>query len=55
MNANEMSNNVVNETIQCENKFFSDYAPIDMGMEPKSAALELEKLVRMCGSNAILY
>ena len=55
MNANEMSNNVVNEAIQCENKFFSDYAPIDMGMEPKNAALELELLVSVCGSSSVLY
>ena len=55
MNANEMSNNVVNEAIQCENKFFPDYAPIDMGMEPKSAALELELLVSVCGSSSVLY
>lgn len=55
MNANEMSNNVMNESIQCENKFFSDYAPIDIGMEPKNAALELELLVSVCGLSSVLY
>ena len=55
MNANEMSNNVVNEAIQCENKFFPEYMPISPTAAQESAAMELEKLVRMCGSNAILY
>lgn len=55
MNANEMSNNVVNEAIQCENKFFPEFMPIEVGAAKESAAMELEKLVRMCGSNAILY
>lgn len=54
MNANEMSNNVVNEAIQCENKFFPEFIPIELVFQV-SPAVELEKLVRMCGSNAILY
>jgi hypothetical protein len=55
MNANEMSNDVVNEAIQSENKFFSDYAPTDMSMEPKNAAIEMELLVKVCGSSSVLY
>lgn len=55
MNANEMSNNVVNEAIQCENKFFPEFMPIEADAAQESAAMELEKLVRICGSNAILY
>ena len=49
-----MSNNVVNEAIQCENKFFPEFMPIEVGAI-QSAAVELEKLVSVCGSNAILY
>lgn len=55
METNEKMMNTVNEDIQSENKFFPEYAPIDMGMEPKNAALELELLVNVCGSTSVLY
>ena len=55
METNEKMMNTANEAIQYENKFFPEYAPIDMGMSPKGTAQELEQLVRTCGSNAILY
>ena len=54
MNANEKIMNVVSEGNQSENKFFPEFMPIEVGAI-QSAAMELEKLVRMCGSNAILY
>lgn len=55
MNANEKIMNVMSEGNQCENKFFPEFMPIEVGAAKESAAMELEKLVRMCGSNAILY
>lgn len=55
MNANEKIMNVMCEGNQSENKFFPEFMPIEVGAAQESAAMELEKLVRMCGSNAILY
>ena len=55
METNEKMMNTVNEVIQSENKFFPEFMPIEVGAAQESAAMELEKLVRMCGSNAILY
>lgn len=55
MNANEKIMNVVCEGNQSENKFFPEFMPIEVGVPQESAEVELEKLVRMCGSNAILY
>ena len=54
-NANEKIMNVMSEGNQSENKFFPEFMPIDVDAAQESAAMELEKLVRMCGSNAILY
>ena len=55
METNEKMMNAINESIQSENKFFPEYAPIDMGMSPKGTAKELEQLVRTCGSTSVLY
>lgn len=55
MNANEKIMNVVCEGNQSENKFFPEFMPIEVSATHESAAMELEKLVRICGSNAILY
>ena len=54
METNEKMMNTVNEVIQSENKFFPEFMPIEVGAI-QSAAVELEKLVSVCGSNAILY
>ena len=54
METNEKMMNTVNEVIQSENKFFPEFMPIEVGAI-QSAAMELEKLVSVCGSNAILY
>lgn len=55
MNANEKIMNVASEGNQSENKFFPEFMPIEAGTPQDRAAMELEKLVRICGSNAILY
>ena len=55
METNEKMMNTVNEAIQSENKFFPEYAPIDMCVPPKGTAQELEQLVRTCGSTSVLY
>lgn len=55
MNANEKIMNVASEGNQSENKFFPEFMPIEVGATQERAAMELEKLVRICGSNAILY
>ena len=55
METNEKMMNAMNESIQSENKFFPEFMPIELGAAQESSAMELEKLVRMCGSNAILY
>ena len=55
MNANEKIMNVVCEGNQSENKFFPEYMPIEVDAAQESAAMELEKLVSLCGMNAILY
>lgn len=55
MNANEKIMNVAGEGNQSENKFFPEFMPIEVDAAQESAAMELEKLIRMCGSNAILY
>ena len=55
MNANEKIMNVASEGNQNENKFFPEFMPIEVDAAQESAAMELEKLVRICGSNAILY
>lgn len=55
MNANEKIMNVASEGNQSENKFFPEFMPIEVGAAQESAAMELEKLVSLCGSNAILY
>lgn len=55
METNEKIMNVASEGNQGENKFFPEFTPIEVGSAQESAAVELEKLVRMCGSNAILY
>ena len=48
MNANEKTMNVVCEGNQSENKFFPEFMPIEADAAQESAAVELEKLVRMC-------
>lgn len=47
--------NATCEQPQSENKFFPEYMPIEISVSQKTAAKDLEQLVRTCGMSSILY
>ena len=55
METNESVKNVMCEEQQVMHPYFSEFEPIEVGVEPKRPDVSIEAVLMICGLSSILY
>lgn len=55
METNESVKNVMCEEQQVMHPYFSEFEPIEVGVEPKRPDVSIEAVLMVCGLSSILY